>query len=82
MHCRKLVCLERLAYSAKSLIFDELKERKGVEDRKEKIELIWTKRRQLIILGHGKWLDEKTEQSANNLKCRVKIIIIILMIFL
>ena len=46
-----------------------------IEARKEKIELIWTKRRYLIILGHERWLDKKTEQFANNIKCCVKIMI-------
>ena len=36
-----------------------MKGKKENDDREEKIELIWTKRRQLVILGHGRWLDEK-----------------------
>ena len=42
-------------------------DKKENEDREEKIELIWTNGRQLVILGHGRWLDEKTEQSGENL---------------
>ena len=40
------------------------------------------KRRQLVILGHGRWLDEKTEQSGDNIKYRVKSAIIIIMIII
>ena len=43
----------------------------------KKSELIWTKRRELVILGHGRWLDENTEQSGDNIKYHVKITIII-----
>ena len=74
MYRRKLPCLEQLEYFGKSLISNELKKRKEVEDRKEKIELVWTKRRQLFILGHRRWLDEKTAQSGDSIKCRVKFI--------
>ena len=41
-------------------------------ETEEKSALIWTKRRQLVILGHGTWLDEKTEQPGDNIKYRVK----------
>ena len=44
MHYRKLVCLERLAYSENSLTSYELSERKDLKDRKEKIELMWKKK--------------------------------------
>ena len=60
---RKSICLDRLAYFEKSLISNELKERKEIEDKKVKTESIWTKRRQLIILGQGWWPDEETENS-------------------
>ena len=43
MYYRKLVGLERLADSEESFISNESKERKEIEDRKEKIELLWTK---------------------------------------
>ena len=73
MHCRKLACLERLAYSEKSLKFIELRERKELEDIEKRIELISTKRRPFIIVGHGRWLDERTEQYSDNIKCSVKL---------
>ena len=60
VYCRKPFCLEKLAYCKKPLISNELNERKKVGDREEKIEVMWAKRRQIIIQGHGRWLDENT----------------------
>ena len=73
MHYRKLVCPWWLAYFEKSLISNELKGRMEMEDRKEEIELVGTKRGKLIIFGHGKWLDKKIEKPGDNIKYRVKI---------
>ena len=74
MYYGKLVFLEQLAYLRESLISDELK--KGSGGKKGEVFLIWTKRRRLFIFSHGRWLDEKTEQSGENIKYHVKIAII------
>ena len=45
-----IVIIRKVRYSEKSLISNGLRERKEVENRKEKIEVIRTKRRQLYHL--------------------------------
>ena len=62
------------------IITMNFKEGKRKEELREKIEPIWKKRRQLVILGHGRWLDKQTEQSDDNIKYRVKIEIIMIKI--
>lgn len=40
----------------------------------DKSELMLAKGRKFVILGHGSWLDEKTEPSGDNAEYHVKII--------
>ena len=57
-------------------------EKRREEEKKEKIEPLWKKRRQIVILGHGRWLDEKAEQPGDNIKLSVKIEILRIIIYL
>lgn len=57
-----------------------MKGRKEIDNRKEKIEFIWTDRRQLIIIAHGKCLDKKTEKSGDDIEYRMKLTVIMIII--